>query len=130
MSTYGDPRRPNKHEVEAGDMIYKVEKAIRDWLSQNGHVPGPSIRVDPQTYYDPDNQPSRTLEMGLGPRSTIRVLVERQSAHKKRAKWVCYWTVFTSGKNIEEGYFDADGISQVAPELTKKIIARYEYAIG
>ena len=31
MSTYGDPRRPNKHEVEAGDMIYKVEKAIRDW---------------------------------------------------------------------------------------------------
>lgn len=127
MSTYGNPDRPNRYERAADDMIYKVERAIVEWLKKNGHFPGPSIKIEPDLYYDDSGQPSRFLEMYLGPRSSVRVAAQRNI--EKHAPWTCYWTVFMSGRSADEGSFDARGISQIGPELTNKIIARYEYTL-
>jgi hypothetical protein len=124
MTRYGDPSRPNKYEREAADMIYKVRLAIER------RYPTVRIHVDPELYYDPESQPSRILESWLSHGLSVRVAVERHHLQKRRSKWTCFWTVFAKGANISEGQFDATGISQVAPELTEKVIGRFAYAIG
>lgn len=127
MSSYGNPDRKNKYERDASDMIHKVESAITSWLKEGGHFPGgPGIKVDSQLYYDDAGQPSRFLEMYFGrAHSSVRVAVQRNiTGHP----WTCYWVLFTNGKSQEEGQFDSRGISQIGPELTKKILARWEYA--
>jgi hypothetical protein len=125
MSSSGNPNRPNKYERAANDMIYKVERAIVAWLKKTGHFPGPGIHIQPELYYDNASQPSRFLEMNLGPRSFIRISVQRNIG--KHSPWTCDWTLFTSGQSASEGSFDAKGISQISPEITKKIISRWEY---
>jgi hypothetical protein len=127
MSSYGNPDRPNRYERAASDMIYKVERAIVDWLKKTGHFPGPGIKIEPDLYYDDDSQPLRFLEMYLTPRTSIRVAVQRNI--EKHSPWTCYWTVFANGRMTNEGSFDANGISQIGPELTKKIIGRWEYTL-
>jgi len=126
MST-GNPDRPNKYERAANDMIYKIEQAIVEWLKKTGHFPGPGIKIEPDLYYDDDSQPSRFLEIYFGQRASIRIASQRNIG--KHAPWTCYWTFFTNGQSTDEGSFDAAGISHIGPEITKKIIARWEYAL-
>ncbi len=112
-------------------MIYKIERSIVDWLKTTGHFPGPGIVIESQLYYDAQNQPSRFLEVHLGQRigHRVSIRVAAQRNIRKHSPWTCYWTVFDNGRSTHEGEFDAHGIAQIAPEITKKIIGRWEYAI-
>lgn len=117
---------PRKYEIETSNMIHDVESSIVKWAREElGFYP--SIRINPELYYANDGRPSRYLTLYFGRGSEMRISVERQL--NKRAKWICYWAVFTSGRSGAEGQFDATGIAQIAPEITKKIIGRYEYAL-
>jgi len=117
--------KSKKHEYEASDLIHHIEREIVRWFKASGHS-YPSIHVNPEFYYADDGRPSRYLTLHFGKGSEIRVSVERQLG--KKSAWICYWAVFMAGKNHDEGQFDAVNSSQIVPELTKKIIARYEYA--
>lgn len=130
MPKYGNPVHPNKYELSARIMLQNVERAIRAWLVQSGDAPGRSIRQDPELYYDDDGQPCCFLEMHLGPTSSFRVGVQRNSSKKNRPKWTVGWNVYAEGRSIAEGEFDARGISQIEPELTKKILGNYSYLIS
>ena len=128
MPKYGNPDRPNQYESEVSDMIHKVARSIEDWLRERGHVPGPGIRIDSDLYYADDAQPSRFLEVRLGPNSSIRFGVQRNI--KRRHPWTVGWNFYTKGTSIQSGEFDARGISQIAPEVTNHILTNYEYLLA
>ncbi len=129
MPRYGNPDRPNKYEISARQMIEKIERSIVEWLAQAGDPPGRSIRIDPELYYDDDGQPCCFLEMYLAPSSSFRVGAQRNNLKKHRPPWTIGWNVYSHGKAIDEGEFDAAGISQIAPELTNSILGKYAYLI-
>jgi hypothetical protein len=129
MRKYGNPEQPNKYELATRRMILSIESAIRSWLIQLGDSPGRSIRIDPELYYDDGGQPSCFLEIHLGPSSSFRVGIQRNSSEKQRSAWTCGWNLYAKGSSIAEGEFDASGISQIGPELTNKILAQYAYLI-